>query len=336
MTTTPYTHFIGIDVAKDTLDIAVNKDSKQLFHLQISNDIKGLKDLLKEANAHSVDLKSTLFCLEATGIYHTTLTSFLHDHGCAIWIENAVMIQRSLGFQRGKTDQLDAQRIAHYAWRFRDKAVLWQPSREVTQQLKALTTTRSRLVKTYDSLIQPLSDYKKFTPDIYRLTEKSCREAIKSLKQAIKAVEKQIKTLVDSDEQLQHQYKLVTSVKGIGFVSACYLLAVTDEFTKFATSKQLSCYAGVVPFERSSGSSLRGKPRVSHWSDKRLKSILHMAALSVIQVPGELRDYYERQIARGKPKLSVINAIKNKLLLRVCACIRDDRPYIPDYVYQVA
>ena len=173
-------------------------------------------------------------------------------------------------------------------------------------------------------------------PDSYQMYKKSCKGSLKSLEKDIKEVEKQIQELIDSDEKVKHQYSIATSVKGIGPVTACQLILCSGEFRKIQTGKQFACYAGVVPFEYSSGSSVRGCPKVSHWANKKLKKYLHMAALSAIQVEGELKEYYHRQLAKGKHKMSVINAVRNKLILRVCACIRDNQLYDPQYMYQAA
>ena len=110
----------------------------------------------------------------------------------------------------------------------------------------------------------------------------------------------------------------------------------SGEFTKIQTGKEFACYAGVVPFEHSSGASVRGRPRVSHCANKKMKSYLHMGALSPIKGPGELKTSYERQLGKGKAKMSVLNAIRNKLVVRVCACIRSNQLYDPAYSYQAA
>lgn len=102
--------------------------------------------------------------MEYTGIYNYILVDFLTRKHYAIWVENALAIKKSLGFQRGKSDQLDAKRIAQYAYRFQDKAQRWLPDRAVIRQLKALVTMRERLIKARASIAQPLNEYKTFMP----------------------------------------------------------------------------------------------------------------------------------------------------------------------------
>jgi len=98
----------------------------------------------------------------------------------------------------------------------------------------------------------------------------------------------------------------------------------------------MACYAGVAPFEHRSGTSVRSRTRVSHLANKPLKSLLHMAALSAMQYNKDLQAYYERKVAEGKSKMLVINAVRNKLITRIFACIRDNRKYQENYTRKVA
>ena len=118
----------------------------------------------RKAKEWKIDLQNALFCMEYTGIYNYILVDFLTRKHYAIWVENALAIKKSLGFQRGKSDQLDAKRIAQYAYRFQDKAQRWLPDRAVIRQLKALVSMRERLIKARDSIAQPLNEYKTFMP----------------------------------------------------------------------------------------------------------------------------------------------------------------------------
>jgi len=92
-------------------------------------------------------------------------------------------------------------------------------------------------------------------------------------------------------------------------------------------ARKLACYCGVAPFEYSSGTSIKGKTRVHHMANKKLKCNLHMASLTAIKLDEEIKTYYERKVAEGKSKLSVLNAVKNKLLARVVACVNNQRMY---------
>lgn len=124
--------------------------------------------------------------------------------------------------------------------------------------------------------------------------------------------------------------KLIRSVPGVGFITAFTLLAKTNGFTKFKTARQLACMAGVVPFDNQSG-KFRGKSKVSQNADKQLKTILSLAALRVIQMKdNEMGKYYEKKVKEGKNKMAVINAIRNKIIHRVFAVIKNQKMYKND------
>jgi transposase len=150
---------------------------------------------------------------------------------------------------------------------------------------------------------------------------------IKQLTEDIKEVEAAIKSIINQSEAVQENYKLLTSIKGVGFITAVYMIAYTDNFEKFSNSRQFSCYAGVVPFEHSSGTSIRGKSRVSHYANKKAKRLLNLAASVAIQHNKELKQYYQRRVAAGKSKMSTLNIIRNKLVDRMFAVIKRQTPY---------
>ena len=116
---------------------------------------------------------------------------------------------------------------------------------------------------------------------------------------------------------------------------AIEVIITTNEFKNFETAKQFACYSGVVSLEYSSGTSVRGKTRVSRMAKISVKTVLHMAALSAVSMKGELQDYFIRKVSEGKNKMSVINAIRNKLILRIFACIKNNRPYEKIYEYKL-
>ena len=114
----------------------------------------------------------------------------------------------------------------------------------------------------------------------------------------------------------------------MGFVTATHLIVYTNEFKTMRDGKQLACYCGVAPFEYSSGSSVRGKTKVHYMANKKLKCNLHMASLTAVKLDPDLKAYYERKVAEGKNKMSVLNAVKNKLLARVIAVVNKQQEYV--------
>jgi transposase len=137
--------------------------------------------------------------------------------------------------------------------------------------------------------------------------------------------------LINEDPELKVLYDLITSVKCVGNVLATELLVYTDGFTRMTNKRQLACYCGVAPFEHSSGTSIRGRAGTSNFANMKLKSTLHMAAVSSLRYVPDIKQYYERKVSEGKHKMTVINAIRNKLIQRVMAVVKRGTPYQENY-----
>lgn len=327
-------HFIGIDVSKNTLDFALIKDG-DLSHPaagDLSNNPAGIVKLEEFLKKQDLNMDETLFCMEHTGIYSRLLSQYLVERKYQVWLEMPVQIIRSLGVQRGKNDQIDAVRIAEYACLKKDKAILWQPPREVVLQINDLLTLRDRLIESRKSLNQPIKEFMDAGfKDTAKLIKSKCSGTLKALDKEIAKIESDLDKLIKKDSNLNRLYKLATSVTGIGQITALSLLYFTNEFTVYTKPKQLACYCGVAPFEHTSGTSVRGKSRVSNFANKRLKKLLHMAAMSTISCDQEMAQYYQRKVGEGKNRMLVINAVRNKILHRLCAVIKRGTPYQLDY-----
>lgn len=325
--------FAGIDVSKATLDFSLVEQGSQIFYQRIDNTPKSIRQLLKLLQKeHCMKMDQIIFCMEYTGIYTNHLLQVLQESEAAIWMESAVHIQRSVGMQRGKNDKIDAKKIALYAYKNRDDIKIWQPSRENLQKLKQLLGIRKKLIKAKVNLKKPLEELS-FLPVAQQKTLKSSYKAtLNALEKDLDKIDKEIDHTIKEDSKLQHLFNLVTSVKGIGRVSAIQVIVATNEFKSIAEAKKFACYAGVAPFEHTSGTSIIGRSHVSNMADKSIKCALHMAALSATRYPGELRDYYLNKVEQGKNKMSVLNAVRNKLVHRIFACVRDNRPYQQVYI----
>jgi transposase len=277
-------------------------------------------------------MEETLFCMEHTGVYCRLLSGYLTENKYHVWLEMPVQIIRSLGLQRGKNDYVDAMRIAEYAYLKKDKAVLWQPPREVLLQINDLLTLRERLIESRKSLKQPIKELLEAGfKDAAKLIESRCIHTLKALDKEIEQIDKDLDDIIKKDSNLKKLYKLATSVSGIGKITALTLLYYTNEFRLFIKAKQLACYCGVAPFEHTSGTSIRGRTRVSSFANKRLKRLLHMVAMSTISSDKQLSQYYHRKVSEGKNRMLVINAVRNKILHRLCAVIKRGTPYQKNY-----
>jgi len=279
----------------------------------------------------------TIFCMEHTGMYNLPLVKWLQGHQGRMWLESGVHIRKTLGIVRGKNDKVDSARIAMYAYINRHQIKFWNAPRKLIERIAALLSQRSRLNKAKKQLNTANQEQRLFLDkDIMRSLNKYTQKTVVVINKQIGAIENEILELIKEDVKLNRMYQIITSVNGIGFVTASYILVTTNEFININNPKKYACYSGVVPFEHSSGSSVRGKTRVSQMANKNIKTLLHLAALSTIQMQGDLQEYYTRKVAEGKNKMSILNAIRNKLILRVFACLRQNREYEKNYCYKFA
>ncbi len=328
-----FNYFVGIDVSKETLDLCLIHQNQKVFSSKVENSSNGLKGFWKLLlkSCHKLDLTKVVFCMEHTGIYNNFILDFLFKKKVAICLENPVQIKLSIGLQRGKSDTVDAERIARYASKENENLRLWQPPRQVIINLKNLSALRSRLVECKKKLSVPVTELKEFDKDAGKIIGDHSKKLIRTLNDEIKRVEKSIIEIIKSDETLNRLFKIITSVIGVGPVIATEVLTTTNEFKSIQDPKKFACYAGVAPFEHSSGTSVRGKSRVSHKANKGLKTLIHLGSTSALSASPELKEYYERKVNAGKNKMSVINAIRNKIIHRIFACVKQNRLYQKKY-----
>jgi len=156
-------YFVGIDISKATLDWAAYHQHGICLQIQTPNSIEGIKSALRLLKKlPDWNPGQVVFCMEHTGIYNAHLLEYLYQLQLPIWLEASLQIKQAGGLQRGKSDAIDAQRIAEYAFRFRDRLRLWQPPRAVIQQLAFLSATRQRLIQAYNQLSVPLGEQQSF------------------------------------------------------------------------------------------------------------------------------------------------------------------------------
>jgi len=326
-------YFIGIDVSKSVLDLAVLVEGRILLEERIDNNAKSVRKFLRELQSNTgLSIGEVIVCMEHTGIYNAHALEVLWKKGIRICMESAVRIKHSQGMQRGKTDKIDALRIAQYAIKNRQDLVFWKPQRLTLQKIQTLLSLRERFIKTKVQLEVPVKESVGFVDEsvIKNLSGHNGR-VIRQINKEIKAVDSQLQQLIKQDSSISVQVDQATSVPGIGPITALNMIITTGEFKKITHPKKYACYAGVAPFEHRSGSSIRGKSRVSKMANMSIKRLLHMSAMAAIRYNPELKAFYARKTAEGKNKMSVINAVRNKLISRVFACVNAGRAYQNNY-----
>ena len=332
-----FTYFIGTDVSKNELDFAVMQGRTLLFHREIVNTPESIKLFLKELKGLTgFNICGAVFCMEHTGIYNNHLLAVLQAKKANVCLESATQIKNSMGNVRGKSDKVDAIRIAEYAYRNRDGLRLWQPRRGVIQQLACLSATRSRLLDAKKMLRTPLRENEAFVAKgMASQANQICSRTLNSIEADLEKAEKALDEVINSDPELQRLFGLITSVEGIGKATAVQVLVTTNEFKNINDPKKFACYSGVAPFTKESG-LFKGKARVSHMANKKLKRLLHLAAMSAISCNRDMKAFYQRKVEEKKNKMSVLNAIRNKLILRIFACVNQNRKYNKIYTHMLA
>jgi transposase len=329
-----YTYHIGIDVSKDKLDFAVMSGRKLLFHKEIENNVAAILSFIKELKGiDNFTIVKAVFGMEQTGIYTNHLLQVLKKIRASVVLEDALQIRNSLGKLRGKYDKIDAIRIATYLYRAKDDLRLLIQRRPVIDELAHLATLRSRLIKMQKAMKLPLKEQKVFfTSSLYGQHTELCKESLQSIKNDIAKVERYIIKTVNLDEKIKRLYIIITSVPGVGPITALQIIITSNEFKDISDPKKFASYAGIAPFRKESGNTIK-KPSVSYMANKKIKSLLHTCAISSISRTCDLQDYYFKKTKdEGKPAMAVLNAIRNKLVLRIFACVNQDRCFVREYV----
>ena len=331
-------YFIGIDVSKHTLDVAfiirAQTSSSNVLWKQFNNTLQGLLQMKKWLTEMKVLLSDdTIVVIENTGIYHRLLWQFFSSIHIDLCIENAAQVKWSLGIARGKNDKVDSRRLALYAVRNADRLKPTPALHSAVMPLKDLLAVRNKLIvqtRSFETALKELKQIGTSVADTAAL-KKILQPALKGLQQSCKQAEQKIKDVLKQDEAVYKIYKLLNTIPGIGHLTAVHLICCSNMFTMCTSGKQLACYCGVVPFDYQSGISIKGKHHVHKMANKELKRLLHMCALTSIKNHKAFKDYYERKKQEGKHAMSILNAIKNKLVLRAFAVVKNERPYVDNY-----
>lgn len=330
-------NYLGIDVSKLNFDVslivAINGRKQAVVISKFDNSTCGLKKFKTWLDEHQVSFdQNSLLVIENTGIYHRPIWNFCSTHLLPIYIGNAADLKWSFGIARSKNDKVDSMRLCEYAYRNYEDIKPVTGLNKALITLKDLLSNRSKLLRQKNAIRQTLNELKVGNDKAtQQLMQKLNKDALSGLKKSIKLIETEMLRMVTQDQSVLANYQRMLSVPGVGKITAIFIICCTSNFAIKVTGKQLANYAGVVPHEHKSGTSVKGRNRVHFMANKELKSILTMGALSAINTYPEFRDYYDRKMSEGKKHLQTLNAIKNKILLRVAAVVNQQKLYENKY-----
>jgi len=250
--------------------------------------------------------------------------------------DNPLHIKRSFGLTRGKDDKIDAKRLANYIYFNRETLNIYNPKRPLLQRVADLFSLRHRLLSVQLALQTPLTSQATFIKKgTHEQTVKLCTKSMDSLKEDIANIDLAIDQLIAGDENLSRLYRIMLSVPGVGRITAVQILISTNEFKNINNPRKFACYAGVAPFKKESG-GVKNRARVSPIANRKVKALLHLCAMTSLRAEKDLKEYYDRKVGEGKAKMAVLNAVRNKIVLRIFACVNQDRLYVMDYVRATA
>jgi transposase len=318
-------HIIGADLSKRTIDLFFKS------HLMIENNKTGFNQMMKWFKDQNINTSEVMIVMEHTGLYSFYFEGFLHQHHIVFSKVSALQIKRSMGIARGKSDKVDAKRIARYGFEKKDILIIEPETSKDLQRLSLLHATRERLVRHKTAMLNAIREYENIgitSKDPIMLCQ---TRMVHQFEKEIEKIEEQINTLIEANPSIKQNQNLLQSIKGVGKVLSLETIIKTRNFTRFINARKFACFSGTAPFEHSSGTSIRGKTKVNQQADKRMKTLLDLSAKSAIQYDKELREYYLRRLEKGKSKMSTINIVRNKILYRMFAVVKRQTPFVENY-----
>ena len=297
---------------------------------KFSNTNAGFEEIHQWIQQSKVRVDQAVVVMEATGVYGESLCYYLCSRGYKVAVESPLKVKRAFDTSGHKTDSVDARQIAEYGHRFYDELQFWTPPDVVLEQVRELLSAREQFTvqKTANNNALKALERKVITSVT---AMEAYQQSIDRLDENIKQIDKEIKRLEKEDDSFHTMIKRLTTTPGIGMLLAANLIIMTQGFTRSRNHREIASFAGISPIEHTSGTSVYRKARSRQYGPQRLRKLLYLASLSVATHNPDFRKYYLRKVAEGKPKRLVLNNVANKLLKIVCAMVKTETEYIPNY-----
>ena len=319
----------GVDLAKASFQAALwgHEEFRAMRVRSFPRNADGAKALLAWLREEAGPETRLGLVMEATATFGDELATWLLalDPSLHIAIVNPAQTSaflRSLGL-RNKTDDLDAKALAYYGAERRPAA--WEPPTPEMATLKDLTRVRKDLVEARVAMKLRLRDHERTS----KLAAQAMQKVIRTLDAQIEALDKGIQAHLRAHPSLTRPAALFESITGVATVTAATVLAELGDLRRFPRSRQLTAFAGLSPKRRDSGTSVRGKSRMCKQGSARVRAVLYMAASSAARFNPDLRDCYQRLLAKGKAERAAKGAVMRKLLVLMRAVLVADRAWVP-------
>jgi len=313
------TIFVGIDISKDTIDVYDPSNG----HFQFENNVKGFRLFKKRLS------KNHWCVMEATGCYHQRLALYFHDEGIKLSVINPLIIKRFIQMKLSlvKTDKSDAKMIYQYA--LEQEVELWLPEACYISECKRYQSTLRLYLKQRTALKNMLHSLLTSGLTTNKLL-RSIKRQVKQLDKEINLLESEIEILIKRHEK--GLYARLGTIPGIGKKTAMILIVSTNGFRDFKSASQVSSFFGLAPNERSSGSSVRGKTRISKIGDPLLRNHLFLCSFTACVHNPQCKALFDRIVLKGKSKKLALIAVCNKLIKQAYGIAKSGLDYDRNYV----
>jgi len=326
---------IGVDIAKDSYVAAIYlrtaaPEEKTGPVKSFTNHTKGFQQFFGWLCQQGVDLASGRIVMEATGVYWKALAYAAHQRGWSVSVVNPqhIAYHSRTCPAKGKTDRLDAQRIADFGCTH--ALIEWLPPHPLMEKMRILLRERSRLIHI---LQQEVNRYKSHQAD-----PRCPKEVLSLAKSRIRLYQKHIlecyrlaQLVLNDQPEWQQQVQYLCSIPGVGTLTALSFLAETSGRSSSVSRASLANYVGVAPLPFESGSSVWKPSRPSPASNVHLRNALYMSSLAVVRFNPTLKSFYQQLVQRGKKKKVALVAVIRKLLLLMRALLLNKSYFVPNY-----
>jgi len=314
-----YNHYYGIDISKDVFDVMDERGS----HYQFENTMIGFKKFKKKLHEGSCCV------MEATGVYQVQLAEFLYARGVFVSVVNPLVIKRfiQMNLRRIKTDKADAGMICKYAQL--NELKLYKPAPVYVRESRILAENIDLLIKSrtmFKNRLHALG----FKASKHRLILiNPLKRTVKDLTIQIQKLELELKKMIEENEP--ELFVRLQSIPGIGKSTAMFMIILSEGFKKFESAKQFTCYIGLSPVEKRSGSSVRGRSRISKQGNGKLRNLLFLCSFNACKSNRACKSLYDRIVGKGKSKKLALIAVANKLLKQSFAIAKSGLVYDAEY-----
>lgn len=326
----------GIDVAQKELVVTLGRMlddfSIELFSYKVfkNNDsgVKLLVDWVNKLTDYEVPVR---YVMEATGVYHQKLAYYLVDNGCEISIVLPNKISNYIRTLELKTitDKSCSQAIAQFG--LERKLDKWAKPKSIYKELQQLTRERNQIVQER-SVIKNQIHAEKTESEPNQKSLERMQARIRFLNSQEKEIKADITDIVNKDSDLKQVINNITTIPGVGELTAVIVLAETNGFELIRNKSQLSSYAGLDVKEKQSGTSVKGKPRISKKGNRNLRKSMHLPSLTAVKWDENFKNIYARLISKNGIKMKALVAVQRKILELIYILFKNETVYDKEYI----